>query len=97
MYVDKHPQPSGDPYTMPDLLNASYGALDAQATMGVAAGCETGDLHIAIFDYTPEDPKLWISLGRIDEYGYYGPDDKAWKACYRPYLAYTMADLWAGN
>jgi hypothetical protein len=80
--VDKHPQPSADPTTLPDLLNASYGNLDAVTT-------------IAIYDYNPEAPKLWVSLGRIDQNGDFGPDN-AWKACFRPYLAYTMADLWAG-
>jgi len=95
VYVDKHPQPSADPTTLPDLLNASYGNLDAVTTISIAAGHETGDLHIAIYDYNPEAPKLWVSLGRIDQNGDFGPDN-AWKACFRPYLAYTMADLWAG-
>ena len=95
VYVDKHPQPSHDPTELPDLLATYYGAIDAAATIAVAAGHETGDLHIAVYDFG-ETPQLWVALGRIDETGDFGPGGSIWKACYRPYMHYTLADLWAG-
>jgi hypothetical protein len=97
VYVDKHPQPSADATSLPDLLAAAYGALNVVTTVAVAAGHETGDLHIAIYDYNLENPKLWLSVGRIDASGSFGPDGKAWKACFRPYLAYAINDLCAGK
>ena len=95
VYVDKHPQPSGD-QALPGLLNASYGAIGAAETAAVSASHETGDLHIAMYDFTPGQETLWFSLGRIDARGHFGPDGVAWKACYRPYIEYPMASLFAG-
>jgi hypothetical protein len=48
VYVDKHPQPSADITTLPDLLTTYYGSIDQPATAAIAAGHETGDLHIAM-------------------------------------------------
>jgi hypothetical protein len=48
------------------------------------------------YDYAAEAPTMWFSVGRIDGAGDYG-DGSAWKACYRPYLHYPLAALFAGN
>jgi len=123
VYVDKHPQPSHDPSSLPDLLAKYWGNLSMEATSAINAGHETGDLHIAVYDFAgvtgkqlnkgPDGelsssassassssagtPKLWVSVGRVNENGDYGSDNKEWKACFRPYLEFTMADLWAGT
>jgi hypothetical protein len=107
--VDKHPQPSHDSDGLPGLLSTYYGNLTADATRFINAGHETGDLHIAIYDFAGKGlagkakaeevagtPKMWVSVGRVDGDGNYGSDNREWKACFRPYLEFTMADLWAG-
>ena len=94
VYVDKHPQPSAGS-NLPDLLADYYGSLDFNTTRHVNAEHETGDLHIAVYDYSASAPKMMLSVGRVDEAGDYGNANE-WKACFRPYLEYTLADLWGG-
>jgi len=96
VYVDKHPQPSHDLTELPDLLTAHYGAIDQVTTAAIAAGHETGDLHIAMYDYSPGSEALWFSIGRTNAAGDYG-QDSVWKACYRPYLHYPLEALFAGQ
>lgn len=50
LYVDKHTQPSSDP-CLSSLLQQYYGSLNASAIIQVAALLQTGDLHIAVFDF----------------------------------------------
>jgi hypothetical protein len=94
VYVDKHPQPSTDT-TLPNLLLNYNGNMTMENTKTIVATHETGDLHIAVYDYGTAT--MWFSVGRINAIGDFGPDGKIWKACYRPYLQYNLADLWAGN
>jgi hypothetical protein len=93
VYVDKHPQPSTDT-TLPTLLEKYYGNMTMSNTRDIVRTHETGDLHIAVYDYAA--PTMWLSVGRIDSAGNFGPDGHMWKACYRPYLEYNLPDLWAG-
>jgi hypothetical protein len=96
VYVDKHTQPSWDAtQQLPNLLQAAYGNLDMPHTAYVNAAHETGDLHVAVYDFDLEAPKLWVSAGRVDAHGDYGPGG-AWKACFRPYLYFALSDLWQG-
>jgi hypothetical protein len=58
---------------------------------------ETGDQHIAMYDFGKE--QMLVSIGRINEDGNYGPvggDLKSWKAYNRPYLIFNLQDLWTG-
>lgn len=60
---------------------------------------ETGDLHIASYDFTAKNMNL--AVGRINHEGQYQPtggdDDKVWKAYNRPYLKFSLPDLWSGK
>mmetsp|Transcript_5090 Transcript_5090/g.6452 ORF Transcript_5090/g.6452 Transcript_5090/m.6452 type:complete len:480 (+) Transcript_5090:59-1498(+) len=94
VYVDKHPQPSTDT-TLPTLLAKYYGNMTMDNTRDIVRTHETGDLHIAVYDYG--NPTMWVSVGRINAAGDFGPDGHMWKACYRPYLQFDLAQLWAGN
>ena len=41
----------------------------------------------------------YVSIGRINKAGEYGPeggDTNSWKAYNRPYLKFSLPDLWAG-
>jgi hypothetical protein len=97
VYVDKHPQPSAGS-NLPDLLQEYYGSLNFTNTRDINAQHETGDLHIAVYDFGSDSvaPTMMLSVGRIDEKGNYGEDNTMWKACFRPYLQYTLSDLWQG-
>jgi hypothetical protein len=83
-----------DPNALPSLLTAHYGALDGPAAMSVVAGHDTGDLHVAIYDFNPTNNKLWFSVGVVDSTFQFALDE--WKACHRPFMEYNLADLWAG-
>mmetsp|Transcript_57634 Transcript_57634/g.125365 ORF Transcript_57634/g.125365 Transcript_57634/m.125365 type:complete len:462 (+) Transcript_57634:20-1405(+) len=100
VYVDKHPQPSHDGVngTLPTALGDFYGDMSVENARVVVQYHETGDAHIAMYDYGAS--KLVFSIGRINENGDYGPVDgdlSAWKSYNRPYLSYDMNDLWSGN
>ena len=71
-------------------------SVDFPVGAQVVAGHETGDMHIAVYDFNPASQTLWFSVGRINEAMDFGPDGSAWKACYRPFLEYPLAGLWAG-
>eukprot|EP01065_Artemidia_motanka_P046900 TRINITY_DN720_c0_g1_i1.p2 TRINITY_DN720_c0_g1~~TRINITY_DN720_c0_g1_i1.p2 ORF type:complete len:461 (+),score=198.90 TRINITY_DN720_c0_g1_i1:58-1383(+) len=92
VFIDKHPQPSHDQTTMPALMKKWYGNITGRDTaMYMPAEMETGDLHIAVYDYGVR--KVWISLGWVDADGNYGPDGKVGKACFQPYLEFSMDAL----
>lgn len=100
VYVDKHPQPSHDGVngTLPTALGDFYGDMSVENARVVVQYHETGDAHIAMYDYGAN--RLLFSIGRINEDGEYGPvggDLKSWKAYTRPYLSYDLDDLWAGK
>lgn len=99
VYVDKHPQPShdGTTGTLPVGLEDFWGNLTTSNSRMVLQSHETGDQHIAMYDFGKE--QMLVSIGRINEEGDYGPiggDLKSWKAYNRPYLIFDMQDLWTG-
>lgn len=100
VYVDKHPQPSHDGVngTLPVSLGDFYGQMSPENARVVVQYHQTGDAHIAMYDYGAS--KLLFAIGRINENGDYGPvggDMSSWKAYNRPYLSYDMNDLWEGK
>ena len=100
VYVDKHPQPSHDGVngTLPTALGDFYGDMTPENARVVVQYHQTGDAHIAMYDYGAS--KLLFAIGRINEDGEYGPVDgdlSSWKAYNRAYLSYDMNDLWEGK
>lgn len=98
-YVDKHPQPSGDgpTGTLPTVLGDYYGKISADTSRVAVQYHQTGDVHIAIYDYGSNE--MLVSIGRINGQGVYGPDEsnqEIWKAYNRPYVKFNLADLWVG-
>ena len=51
VYIDKHPQPSHDQATMPKLLQAYHGHIDARAAINISRVMGSGDMHIAVYDF----------------------------------------------
>jgi hypothetical protein len=100
-YVDKHPQPShdGPTGTLPTALTDFYGNITLETSKTITQYHQTGDLHIASYDFTAKNMNL--AVGRINHEGQYQPtggsDDSVWKAYNRPYLKFSMEDLWAGK
>lgn len=98
VYVDKHAQPSGDT-TFPQVLTDLYGTLSLETGPQATQFHGTGDIHIAFYDFAGTGNMI-ISIGRINAEGEYGPtggDLNLWKAYNRPYLSFSLADLWTGN
>lgn len=96
VYVDKHPQPSTDA-KLPTALTDFYGQLDMSGSRSVVQYHQTGDQHIAMYDYGSHE--MLLSVGRINEDGDYGPvggDLSSWKAYNRPYLKFDLEALWQG-
>jgi len=99
-YVDKHPQPSGEGATgtLPTFLTDFYGDISMENTRIGVRYHQTGDVHIAAYDFG--NNKMIVSIGRIDENGQYGPeggDKNQWKAYNRPYVQFDLNDLWNGK
>jgi hypothetical protein len=99
VYVDKHPQPShdGTTGTLPVGLQDFWGNLTTANSRIVLQSHQTGDQHIAMYDFGNE--QMLVSIGRINEEGNYGPIDgdlSSWKAYNRPYLQFNLQDLWTG-
>eukprot|EP01039_Chlorochromonas_danica_P001553 gene1553-1691_t len=95
-YVDKHPQPS-HATDLPVALNDFHGNITCENTKVITKYHNTGDLHIASYDYT--DKLLYLSIGKINHKGEYGPiggDLDSWKAYNRPWLKFNLKDLWTG-
>ena len=103
VYVDKHPQPSGEGPngTLPTALTDFYGDISSESSRTILQFHETGDVHIAIYDYGTSE--MLVSIGRINKNGAYGPDESSsgdqneWKAFNRPYVKFDLEVLWAGN
>ena len=49
-YIDKHTQPSNDP-CMASVLEAHYGHMDVAAAIELVSRLQTGDIHLAIYDF----------------------------------------------
>jgi hypothetical protein len=99
-YVDKHPQPSGEgpTGTLPTALQDFYGNISCESSKTIAQYHGTGDLHIATYDFTAR--VMYVSIGRIGGKGEYKPDGgsdgNVWKAYNRPYVKFSLDDLWRG-
>lgn len=95
-YVDKHPQPSGDGPngTLPTALADHYGNINQETVTVIVNYHQTGDVHIAAYDFGAS--QMIVSIGRVDHDGKYGVNGQ-WKAFNRPYLRFDLNDLWAGN
>jgi hypothetical protein len=99
VYVDKHPQPSHDGVngTLPVGLQDFWGNLTMANSRMVLQSHQTGDQHIAMYDFGNE--QMMVSIGRINSEGQYGPiggDTRSWMAYNRPYLLFNLQDLWTG-
>jgi hypothetical protein len=97
VYVDKHPQPSTDA-KLPTALTDYYGQLSVENSRIVVQYHQTGDQHIAMYDFGANE--MLLSIGRINEDGNYGPvggDLSAWKAYNRPYIKFDLSALWEGK
>lgn len=53
-YVDKHPQPSGEgpKGTLPTALTDFYGNITSETSKIIIQSHQTGDVHIASYDYS---------------------------------------------
>ena len=60
VYVDKHPQPSTQDLAMPTALQAlrEHHGIDATAMARLGDDTQSGDVHIAVYDYTPSAPQV---------------------------------------
>lgn len=100
VYVDKHPQPSGDGPTgsLPTALAFFNGQITLQNTKAIVQAHQTGDVHFAVFDYAAQ--LLEVGIGRTNDDGEFGPNNSTdlsqWKAYNRPTLTFSLTDLWAG-
>lgn len=103
VYVDKHTQPDSDylndQHALPPALKDFYGKINEEAVRTIVRHHETGDVHIAMYDFGA-DSSMYVSIGRINQDGKYGPvggsNMDVWKACNRPYLKFNLEELWAG-
>lgn len=94
-YVDKHPQPSWDNPngTLPTALAAFYGSIDTESMKQILAFHETGDVHIALYDFVSKN--MLIAIGKTNAAGEYGSDNTEWSAFNRPYVNFNLQDLFA--
>lgn len=97
VYVDKHPQPSseGPNGTLPSALQHFYGKISIDTTKQIVQAHETGDVHIAAYDFSVK--QLGVAIGKINAKGEYGPDGKEWQAFNRPWTIFNLNDLFSGN
>lgn len=96
-YVDKHPQPSHST-DLPQALQDFHGNVTCETSKTITKFHQTGDVHIATYDFT--NKWMYLAIGRINGEGQYGPeggDLSTWKAYNRPYLKFNLEDLWAGH
>ena len=91
-YVDKHPQPSGEgpTGTLPSALLDFYGNISLETSKIILQYHETGDVHIASYDFNGDE--LYLAIGKTNKDGKYFPegqsngDTKVWCAYNRPWL-----------
>lgn len=96
VYVDKHTQPSWDTPngTLPTALNDFYGKIGLETTKQIVQFHQTGDLHLAAYDY--HNKIMSVSVGRTNDDLQYGSNDE-WCAFNRPWVQYSLNDLWQGH
>jgi hypothetical protein len=94
-------QPSGDGPngSLPTALTDFYGNISLETSKQVIQHHQTGDLHIAAYDFTAN--QMNVAIGKINHGGKYCPedctDDSEWKAYNRPYMMFSLTDLWEGK
>jgi len=98
-YVDQHPQPSTDP-SLPQVLSDHYGDLSMENARVVTQYHKTGDVHIAVYDYSAR--QMLVSIGKVNGDGNYYPegmtdDNDYWMAYNRPYIQFSLDDLFTGK
>jgi hypothetical protein len=87
VYWDKHVQPTHQ-YCFGALLQQYYGQLTAELTMSqIAALSETGDMHIAVYDYAQS--KMYVANAAFDESK--GP----YQAYTQPFVEFDMTSVFA--
>ena len=69
VYVDKHPQPSGEGPngTLPTALKDFYGNITLETSKIIVQYHETGDVHIASYDF--QSNEMYLAIGRINHEG----------------------------
>lgn len=88
LFINKHVQPSSEP-CMNDLIHWLYGQIDAPALARDVCGREeTGNMHIAIYDYLEEE--MWVSNASPGD----GFGNNVTPAFQRPYIVLNMTSLW---
>lgn len=92
-YVDKHPQPSHDNPngTLPTVLTDFYGDISLETMKQIVQFHETGDAHVASYDFTSN--QMMLAIGKTNMYGEYG-NDCEWAAWNRPWLLFDLENLW---
>ena len=87
VFIDKHPQPSHDATTMPDLVSKWHGNLTARnVAQYFPRLMQSSDLHATVYDYGAN--KAYVAIGTIDGDGQYIE-----MACDRPFLEFDFDDL----
>ncbi|EGG23749.1 acid ceramidase-like protein [Cavenderia fasciculata] len=67
VYVDRHPQPSSDP-CLASLLQTYYGAISPLNIIDTVSQSQTGDLHIAIYDYYNNQMYVSVAATTVTDY-----------------------------
>jgi hypothetical protein len=92
------PTAEGPNGTLPTALSDFYGNISLETSKSIAWYHQTGDLHIATYDFAAR--RMNLAVGGVNQQGAYCPegcpDPSAWRAYNRPYLAFALDDLWAG-
>jgi isopenicillin-N N-acyltransferase-like protein len=87
VFINKHVQPSNDP-CMNDLMHYAYGSFDGPTIAKYVTAMEqTGDMHIAIYDWGQE--YMYVSNAGIA-----AADGSCIPAYERPFLRFDMGQLW---
>jgi hypothetical protein len=93
------PTAEGPNGTLPSALTDFYGNISLENSKTIAWYHQTGDLHIATYDYSAK--LMNLAVGRVNSQGQYYPtggnDTAQWRAYNRPYLQFSLEDLWQGK
>ena len=89
-YIDKHAQPSVDDKTLPEALTPLLGQLSASVmAQEIPRATQSGDVHIAVYDFTLGRSAVLFALGSTDENGTYtGPGGRYAYAA--PYVRFPL-------
>jgi hypothetical protein len=87
VYVDKHVQPSGDS-CLGYAIGQNYGNINVDSMLQFSALHETGDTHIAVYDYT--NMAIYVSSA-----GIYNPKNGTVPAFKRRFTKFNMVKLFS--